>query len=193
MDNHHDIDVSAITLFFDECLNDGVLKDFNTLVSMIGTDGVMKIVEKIDYKRSDDLIDLAIKNSFNQVQITSVQPEYLFGCRHPTSETYSWDNAFVVSKLEDSDEITIALFKKGVDYVAHPPKYEKALDIYNQYLELGWIPMSKDDLENTSGMMIGKKTEIKPVQTKTCPIIVRFGIVSGLVAIGFFFIKRLFK
>lgn len=189
-----DIDVSALTIFFDECLNDGALTDFNTLVSMIGTNGVMKIVERIAYQRSDDLINLAIKSSFNQIPITSAQPEYLFGCRHPNSEVYSWDNAFIVSKLEESDEITVALFKKGLDYIAHPPKYEKALDIYNQYLELGWVPMTKDDLQNTSGIIIGNNVETKPLQKKNKhSAILNLGIITTIVTIGFIFVREWFR
>jgi hypothetical protein len=88
--------------------------------------------------------------------------EYIFGCRHPDSEPFSWDRALVFGKYEGSSGITAAMFQNGMDFIGHPRDYREAYLEYNHCVKEGWIPMSKEDLEKTSGVEIDSSTS-------TCP------------------------
>ena len=84
----------------------------------------------------------------------------VFGCRSPSSKGIGkWDGAFVYCR--DGLRQVIAYFEDNVDYINDEPvTFNDATKEYNSCIEKGWIPMSPEDLEKTSGVTIEEHTKL---------------------------------
>ena len=73
-----------------------------------------------------------------------------FGCRHPESKGIGcWDGAFIWAKTSDGRKIG-AMFDK-TDFIGHPSEKE-AKKQYEEFIEKGWKPMTREDINKTAGL-----------------------------------------
>ncbi len=81
-----------------------------------------------------------------------------FGCRAPMSNCGSWsEGAYVVCLVDDV--ATFAYFADNVDYVSsNHLSLQTGLNTYIDQLELGWQPMTKEDLYETAGLVVDDNT-----------------------------------
>ena len=154
-----------ITAGFDtELDSEGGSAEFQELLKKHGFQVIGELARKIDYPRVEQLADHTIKMALDTVSTMEIpKAEYLFGCRDPSTRPNEWHGAYVVGKSVGSSLITCALFDNGSDYVSNPATYAKAVECYDEYIKKGWIPMSNDDLEKTSGIKIDSDTLTKPI------------------------------
>lgn len=84
----------------------------------------------------------------------------VFGCRSPSSKGIGkWNGAFVYCR--DRLRQMIAYFDDNVDYINDEPiTFNDAKKEYNSCIKKGWIPMSPEDLEKTSGVTIDEHTKL---------------------------------
>lgn len=183
--------IALVTNFLDSCLDGTIAEEFGTLLDTGGIHGIMRLCEKIHYKRSEELINLAIKKTFENFASCTKgkrQVDFAFGARHPKSDKFSWNNAVVFCKAKGDDSITAAVFQNGMDYIGHPNDYNDVVKQYKAYLGMGWKPMDKEDIEKTSGITIDKDTKTTP-NRKIHPI--KSVIMIGTIACALFLLKRM--
>lgn len=84
----------------------------------------------------------------------------IFGCRSPSSKGIGkWDGAFVYCR--DGLQQIMAYFEDNVDYINDEPiTFNDVTKEYNKCIEQGWIPMTPEDLEKTSGVTIDEHTKL---------------------------------
>lgn len=74
------------------------------------------------------------------------------GCRSPDSKGEGhWDGAFVFCIDTFKNEGTCALFEDGKDFIGSPG-LAFHIEEYNKYVSQGWIDMTINDIEKTSGV-----------------------------------------
>lgn len=168
---------------FDSCLDNNDTTLFIELIDKAGVFGCSELITKIDYDRDKEIMQKAIAFSFSS-WISNRQPkiEYIFGCRDPKSEVNLWGGAFVICKSVGGT-ITAAQFENNMDYIGHPKTYNDAMISYNIFIERGWLPMSKDDLEKTAGVIIDKDTVIIPFKKNNKKKWFIFGIGSTILTV----------
>lgn len=157
---------------------------FDDLIDTTGVFGCMELCSKIKYDREKELIKKALETSFKS-WLTQPQPkiDYVFGCRDPKTDPQTWNGAFVIVKTVGDSDITTALFQNGMDYIGHTRYYDKVMTCYNWHIKDGWLPMSKDDLEKTAGIIIDNNTRIGPIKQINPRKWTLIGIGSALVAL----------
>jgi len=75
----------------------------------------------------------------------------IFGCRSPQSKgAGNWDGAFVYIN-QNSTKLTI-IYDNNMEYVSKNIPLEKAIKIYNEYINHNWIDMSEEDILKTAKM-----------------------------------------
>jgi hypothetical protein len=86
--------------------------------------------------------------------------EYIFGARDPKTTIGTWEKALIIVKMDDI--ITIGFFDDNIDYVGYAKCDTEALNYYNKFISLGYIPMNITDIERTSGIIILNNTITNP-------------------------------
>ena len=106
------------------------------------------ILSNISRKTSLNILDKAVENDFNITDYTIA-----FGCRSPESKGVGyWDGAYVYIQ---QNNITVAVvFQNNVDYISNELNFDEGLKIYNDFLKKEWIPMTNEDITQTSGFII---------------------------------------
>ena len=67
----------------------------------------------------------------------------VLACRDPSSKGFGeWDGALVI--VDD----LLVMFVDGRDFIGHP-SYEDAQKMYIEYIDKGWVPMTREDLNET--------------------------------------------
>lgn len=95
---------------------------------------------------SDDDIDLTIKDiDFKLLSRTRL------GCRKPDTLPGTWTGAFVAYK-----GLISAMFDNGQDYISSAT-WKQCLETYEKLTSDGWIPMTDEDMAQTSGVSIPVK------------------------------------
>ena len=76
-----------------------------------------------------------------------------FGCRSPESKGYGhWDGAYVYIQ---QNNITVAVvFQNNIDFISNDLTFDEGLKLYSDFLKKEWIPMTNDDITQTSGFII---------------------------------------
>lgn len=85
------------------------------------------------------------------------QAEHTFGCRKPNTAFGSWDGAFVYEKA--GGKHMTSTYVDGEDYIGMPDDLKEAVRNYNFFSKRkGWVPMTPEDIAETSGAKITKET-----------------------------------
>lgn len=76
------------------------------------------------------------------------------GLRKPGTTEGTWSGAVVFILDEDNNPRSSGLFESNMDFVCSRDKLtlENFRTSYNEYKDLGWKPMSKQDIEKTAGI-----------------------------------------
>ena len=81
----------------------------------------------------------------------------ILACRDPRSKGLGeWDGALIIV------ENTTIMFIENKDFIGHP-SYEEAKETYLEYIEQGWIPMTREDIKETCNF------EFSPDDEQTFP------------------------
>lgn len=91
---------------------------------------------------------------------TFVTPRYdvdgnpVVGCRKPDTIPGTWDGAYIAI-IHDSF-VTAAYFQE-VDFITTDMSWRFALTIYREHVLIdGWLPMSDEDIQKTSGICMNR-------------------------------------
>lgn len=147
---------------FDDYLCGNNQKDVDDAIDKYGPYSIIKLLEKMNYDKKEQLIYKAIKYAFKNIVIEHPKMEFIYGCRSPISHKFEWNHAFVITKPKNNKMITMTLFENGMDYIGHTTSYNEAIISFNNYINDGWKLMDKEDLEKTSGVKIDKDTKTDP-------------------------------
>jgi hypothetical protein len=103
------------------------------------------------------VIIISIYNYFNTYKHNTYT--HVLGCRKPNTKLGSWSGAYVFVK-DIHNNMRMAVFEDGMDFVGYPRSIDHAKEIYNNFInEHKWIKMSNDDIYKTSGIKISHFTK----------------------------------
>lgn len=78
-----------------------------------------------------------------------------FGCRDPTTTMGSRDGAFVYAKTRTMQKA--ATFQNDMEFT-HSTDMNQVQKTYISFIKLGYLPMTKEDLQKTAGLYIDQDT-----------------------------------
>ena len=76
----------------------------------------------------------------------------MIGVRLPDTVCGSWENAFIVSK--NSGKIKAGVFDNCMDHIGYPKDDREVVTEIKQFLDKGYLFMSKKDIEETFGKLL---------------------------------------
>jgi len=85
----------------------------------------------------------------------------VIGMRKNPMSIGKWDGAYVAFRMKTSNGQFLtksALFEDRKDFVMNPGTFitwDQAIEVYNKVKTEGWHPMSAEDIQKTSGMVVG--------------------------------------
>jgi len=110
---------------------------------------IHKIYNKIYIDNEKNILDKALDNDiFNEF----TEDTLVFGCRSPYSKGIGyWDGAFIY--IQQRGQSIAIVFENNMDFISNNMSFDDALKLYSDFLKKEWIPMSNQDITNTSGII----------------------------------------
>lgn len=168
---------AIVVAIFDRVLRDTGKTDtvaqeaFKVLCDKTGFNEILTVLTMAKYARAEEVLNMVF-------EAKNAKTEFVLGCRCPKSEPFSWNDAFIINRFAGQSIITGALFQNGMDFIGYPKSRTDACNAYYKYIKKGWVPMTREDIEKTTGIVSHEDTAVPLIKKKNASL--SFGIISIL-------------
>lgn len=184
-DNKTNLALSSVKKIFDNQLalqtsteNATFTDEFIHLCRLIPYPSIFDIFNKIDYfnklegkdvlekEYKDRVMECVLEVTVKQYiekPVEKLNIDYIYGLRSVKSDKYSYNDAVLFFKVKERKYHEITQYIGGADFVGRYNTYSEVMKKYRDFKNMGWIPMTFDDIKNTSGIHhLDLNVKIKP-------------------------------